>query len=292
MSEPDTEQVSKTQQMRPYLIAAAVLLIIVVVTYFWPKPEQPESLVSQPVAVSPNAQDEAVYDDAVKPDVFQPTPSPQAVTIDANSEPDPMVYDADAQADPIIDESDGAVKQALMQVASSPALASLLVNESLLQKFVINVYNMSNREAAPKHHLIIPPEQPFKTYQQADRQWIDASSFQRYNKYVDVFESMEPTQLLTLLDNYRPTIEAKFAEIAPPNRSFDSALMKAIDELLDTPKAPVPIEVYSDSVVFKFKDPLLEGLSGPQKQLLRTGPENMRRIKQVLRDLKSELESN
>jgi hypothetical protein len=42
--------------------------------------------------------------------------------------------------------------------------------------------------------------------------------------------------------------------------------------------------------MYKFKDERLESLSGPQKQLLRTGPENMRRIKEVLRKLKTALE--
>jgi hypothetical protein len=52
----------------------------------------------------------------------------------------------------------------------------------------------------------------------------------------------------------------------------------------------LPIEVYSDSVMYKYRDDKLESLSGPQKQLLRTGPENTRRIKDVLRDLKDALQ--
>ncbi|MGJ8674717.1 MAG: DUF3014 domain-containing protein, partial [Pseudoalteromonas sp.] len=77
--------------------------------------------------------------------------------------------------------------------------------------------------------------------------------------------------------------------ISAPNTTFDAALLKAIDELLDTPIVPLPIEVYSDSVMFKFKDEKLESLSAPQKQLIRTGPENTRRIKDVLRNLQDAL---
>jgi hypothetical protein len=66
--------------------------------------------------------------------------------------------------------------------------------------------------------------------------------------------------------------------------------LTAIDELLDTPIVPLPIEVYSDSVMFKFKDEQIEALSGPQKQLIRTGPENTRRIKDILRDLQDALQ--
>jgi hypothetical protein len=41
--------------------------------------------------------------------------------------------------------------------------------------------------------------------------------------------------------------------------------------------------------MFKFKDEKLESLSAPQKQLIRTGPENTRRIKDVLRNLQDAL---
>jgi hypothetical protein len=100
---------------------------------------------------------------------------------------------------------------------------------------------------------------------------------------------MSTDDLIEIMNTYRPTLEAKFAEISAPNTTFNSALIKAIDELLDTPIVPLPIEVYSDSVMFKFKDDKLESLSAPQKQLIRTGPENTRRIKDVLRNLQDAL---
>ena len=53
---------------------------------------------------------------------------------------------------------------------------------------------------------------------------------------------------------------------------------------------PTPVEVYRDSVMYKYKDERIEELSLPQKQLLRLGPDNMRRVKAKLRDLKASLE--
>ena len=66
-------------------------------------------------------------------------------------------------------------------------------------------------------------------------------------------------------------------------------LIEAIDTLLDTPEVKMPVEVYTDSVMYKYADERLESLSDPQKQLLRTGPDNMRRIKAKLRELKDSL---
>ena len=169
---------------------------------------------------------------------------------------------------------------------SSPTFAKLLVNEGLIEKFVINVNNLADAKMSTKDALVVPPQGEFNTYRQADRTWIDAKSFQRYTPYVEALESMEIDELLDVFETYQKTIEEKFAEISRPGTNFNDSLIAAIDELLDTPQVPVPIEVYSESVMYKFKEERLEALSGPQKQLIRTGPYNMRRIKDVLIELK------
>lgn len=302
MSEQETQTSSQMAQMKPYLIAAGVLFVILLVAFFWPSSSEPEPIVSQPVAVEIEPEQSAFNDESLnnlnsadagqrnvpEPDVFEGTPEIQSLELEASDEmppPPPMEIEPEP-----LDESDGAVKSALLAIAESPLVAKYIVDEGLLQKFVINVNNIANEEMSPNHSLLTKPDSSFRIYQQADREWIDAASFKRYNSYVDALESMSTDDLLSLLDTYRPIIEEKYAEISMPNSSFDTTLLDAINELLDTPVVPLPIEVYSDSVMYKYRDDKLENLSGPQKQLLRTGPENTRRIKDILRDLKDALQ--
>ncbi|MBF7074475.1 DUF3014 domain-containing protein [Glaciecola sp. MH2013] len=318
MSEQETQGPSQLAQMKPYLFAAGILFVILLIAFFWPVSDDSDSaLVSTPVPVvipdtAENARDsldgesgdapalngsQTITDTeaqtatqvGVESDVFNGTPEIQALEIEAGNTtlPEAVV------PDPLpIDESDSAIKTALVSVAENPAIAQYLVSEDLLQKFVINVNNIANAEMSPTHSLLNEPEDEFRVYQQADRDWIDAASFKRYNAYVDALASMDAEDLIALLDTYRPTIESKFSEISMPGSSFNSTLLSAINELLDTPIVPLPIEVYSDSVMYKYKDEKLENLSGPQKQILRTGPENTRKIKQVLRDLRDALQDS
>ena len=162
----------------------------------------------------------------------------------------------------------------------------MLVDEGLIQRFVVSVTNLANDEMAPNHQLLTPPEQSFRVYSQAGKQWIDAASYKRYTPYVDMLESFNNEALLNIYGIYKGDIQAKYAEIGNPDQDFNSVLLEAIDQLLDTPEVPVPVEVYTDSVAYKYADDRLENLSEPQKQLLRTGPDNMRRIKAKLRELK------
>jgi hypothetical protein len=285
---------TQLQEMKPYFIVAGVLFAILLAVIFWPSQDsaQEDSTAAiAPVVVAPAIPTDinAGIDDMVAPDVFEAPPKPTEVEIWPNMEVDELEVQEIAVDIPL-DVSDAAVKASLMAVASSPTFARLLVNERLIEKFVINVHNLANAELSPKDALVVVPVQKFSTYEQADRTWIDNASFQRYNTYVDALESVDNDDLLSVFDNYEASIKEKFAEISRPGQNFDSALIDAIDTLLDTPQVPVPIEVYSDSVMFKFKDERLESLSGPQKQLLRTGPENMRRIKDILRSIQQTLE--
>jgi hypothetical protein len=283
---------SQIQQMKPYMIVAGLLLVILLAVLFWPTSDDSEAqqatAVTPVVNPAPIIDSAAGIDDMVKPDVFEAPPRPIEVEISPSME----VNEFNAQeveVDIPVGISDAVVKASLMAVASSPTFAKLLVNERLIEKFVINVNNLANAELSPKDALVVPPTLPFKTYKQADRVWIDNTSFQRYNTYVDALESVDIEDLLAVFDSYEANLKEKYAEISRPGQNFDSALLNAINTLLDTPQVPVPIEVYSDSVMFKFKDVRLEKLSGPQKQLLRTGPENMRRLKDILHLVKKTL---
>lgn len=290
-----SEQTSQIQQMKPYLIIASVLFVILVAVLFWPSndSEQDASSIddSQAPVVEQDApsQDEGITD-MVEPDVFKAPPMPSPVEITGDME----VEEFEAVEVPVevpIDTSDATVKSDLMSIASTELIGLMLVNERLLEKFVINVNNLANQELSLKDSLVVAPTQKFDTFEQGGRTYIDNSSFQRYSAYVDMLESVDTERLLEIFDKYRPKIEEKFSEISRPNQDFDEALLDSINLLLDTPMIPIPIEVYSESVMYKFKDERIEALAEPQKQLLRTGPENMRRIKDVLRDLKKALES-
>lgn len=285
---------SQMQQMKPYIMIAGVVLIILLIVIFWPSQESADddgqnALIANEQTNIVQEDANAGIDDMVAPDVFEAPPKP--IAVDLSSDMEVTEFEADEIiVDLPLEISDASVKSALMMVASSPTFAKLLVNERLIEKFVINVHNLSGNQLSPKDSLVVVPEQKFKTYDQADRVWIDNSSFQRYNTYVDALESVDTDDLLAVFSTYESNIKEKFAEISRPGQSFDSALIDAINTLLDTPRVPVPIEIYSESVMYKFKDPQLEALSGPQKQLIRTGPENMRRIKSVLRSVKEALE--
>lgn len=289
MSSHEAEQ----RNMTPHIIIAAVLVVVIVVVLVWPadEPQQPQPVAVQPPVTQPVVEPEPELSNDDLVETFEPVPTPQEVVIDPVENPEPQApLTEQTEPDVIVDTSDAAITSALLEIANTPVVGRMLVNDSLLQRFVVTVTNMADDDVAPNHQLLVPPTQSFRVYQQAGREWIDAASYKRYTPYVDALESMDNEQLLELYNRYLPDIQSTFEEIAPPNQAFSEVFVEAIDVLLNTPEIPTPVEVYRDSVMYKYKDERIEELSLPQKQLLRLGPDNMRRVKAKLRDLKTYLQ--
>ncbi|AEB00170.2 hypothetical protein BM523_18365 [Alteromonas mediterranea] len=273
---------SEKKSLGPHFIIVGILLIVILAIVFWPSEDEPEPAVTPETEVT-----EPEITEPQEPEVFEPTQPAPTVELEEKDEVEPLPESVESDPEPL-DTSDPAVKASLIESSSADeaTVNRMLVNEGLIQRFVVSVTNLANDEMAPNHQLLTPPEQNFRVYSQAGKQWIDAASYKRYTPYVDMLESFDNDALLNIYGIYKGDIQAKFSEIGNPDEDFNQVLLEAIDQLLDTPEVPVPVEVYSDSVAYKYADERLENLNEPQKQLLRTGPDNMRRIKAKLRELK------
>ncbi len=273
---------SEKKSLGPHFIIVGILLVVILAVVFWPSDEEPEPVVNPEAEVT-----EPEVTAPEEPEVFEPTPPAPTVELEEKDNVEPLPEQVEPDPEPL-DTSDPAVKASLIESSSAgeETVNRMLVDEGLIQRFVVSVTNLANDEMAPNHQLLTPPEQSFRVYSQAGKQWIDAASYKRYTPYVDMLESFNNEALLNIYGIYKGDIQAKYAEIGNPDQDFNSVLLEAIDQLLDTPEVPVPVEVYTDSVAYKYADDRLENLSEPQKQLLRTGPDNMRRIKAKLRELK------
>lgn len=259
----------------PHFTIGLIVLAIILAVVLWPNEPEPEPVVIEQYAPIIEPTIEPIIEE--QPVAIVPTPEEEQAEPEIIPEPEPL------------DTSDGTVKTKLLTLSDYDAFARLLINDALLERFVIMTNTLAEEEIAANNRVLVRPDKPFRTYRQADKEWIDPASYKRYAPYVEVLESLETESLLQLYQEYKPAIEQIFAEIGSPSDSFDEKLEEAIDVLLDTPEVPFPVEVYTDSVMYKFADRQLESLTAPQKQLLRTGPENMRRIKAKLREIKETL---
>jgi hypothetical protein len=132
-------------------------------------------------------------------------------------------------------------------------------------------------------------EGKFTTHRQDGNIWLNAGNYERYDSVVNILLSIDMQQMANFFHKVRPLLELAFSELGYRPRQMDGIILQTIDNILAAPIIVEPLALTRDSVVYKFADKKLEELMPLQKQLLRAGPENTRRIQQQAKALREAL---
>ncbi|MDQ9091402.1 DUF3014 domain-containing protein [Pseudoalteromonas haloplanktis] len=280
--QPDTEKRPPNNNL---LFAVGVLIIIACVAgYILLSPEEkPQPIVEQtidepvmPEYQAPEPQEVAEPETLPEPEVVQ-RPEQRQV------EPEPEVAPL-----PTLNESDTVVVASIDDYLSDQAM-SLLITDDVIRRGVVFIDNLAKGKVAAKHAPVERPEESFSVIE-GDILTVDPNSYERYTPYVKIFTSMSAAQIVRLYDEYKPLINDAYAEIGYQGDAFNQTLEEAIELLLDTPEPKGDMPLLRDSVTYQYAYSEWERLPAAQKQLLRMGPENMKKVKAVLRNVKAELE--
>ena len=265
----------------PTRLVVLVLAIIAVGFMLWRSMgDKPAELAPEPVAV------EEVD--------FEPPPLPPAEDIPPRPEP---VVEAVAEAPaepppplPPLTESDDLMR-AQMSAAGvgGGELAPLEQQENLIQQGTALIDGLSRGVILRKLLPLDPPREAFTALEEGDQMYMNPVSYQRYDGYAETIASLDTSTLVETFHTLRPLYEEAYGQLGLNPDDFDNALIRALDRVLATPEIEEPIALTRKSVMYKYADPQLEQLTPMQKQLLRMGPDNIRRIKEQARALREGL---
>lgn len=192
---------------------------------------------------------------------------------------------------PEVGASDAYVRAAVEHLSSHPEWLAWLATDGLVHRFVGAVVSI-DAGRSPRDELdFMGPEGDFGVRRPRGRIVVDTSSYRRYDLAATVVASLDTEGTARLYRRLHPLFEEEYGRLGFPSSSFDETLTGAIDHLLavPVPEGPVVLIPSEDGVVYEYRDPELESLSPAQKQLLRMGPENVRRIQRKLTALAEEL---
>jgi hypothetical protein len=194
---------------------------------------------------------------------------------------------------PPLDASDALVRQMLATVSAHPQLASWLVTDDLVRRFVATVINLAEGASPASHVRFLQPAGAFRagaSGTESNTDWfVDPSSFHRYDVVTEVLLSLDPARAAELHRRLHPLLDSAYAELGNPASSFDATLAAAIDRLLAVPVPPQPVAVVPGDGQFVYADPALEERSAAERHLLRLGPDNQQRDQLKLRELRRAL---
>lgn len=254
-------------------IAAGVIL-------WWLREPRPEQVVAEAVPAA------------------VPTPAVAAV---AASEPAIQHPVAPASApSPAPDRSDASIAALLNELVGRDATLSFLQTDGFVRRVVATVDNLGRAHAAPRLWPVNPTPGQFGVSGSGEQRVVAPDNDKRYEPFVRFVEAMDARRAVELYVGLYPLFQQSYEALGYPGRYFNDRLVDVIDLLLETPEPGARLALSSVEVKgpeapkrpwvnYEFADPSLEALAAGQKMLLRTGPENMRRLKAKLREFRSEI---
>jgi hypothetical protein len=186
---------------------------------------------------------------------------------------------------------------ALAGLLGQKAVLAFLQTDGFVQRLVGTVDNLGRPHAAPRLWPVNPAPGRFTVERTGDAESIAPSNARRYATFVQFVENVDSPRAAALYRRHYALFQQAYGDLGYPRGYFNDRLVEVIDHLLATPEPAGPVKVRLIEVKgpvpltqpwvhYEFVDPGLEALSSGQKMLLRMGPENARRLKAKLADLR------
>ncbi|MCG7540462.1 MULTISPECIES: DUF3014 domain-containing protein [Pseudoalteromonas] len=287
MSENHQEGNKRPSNSQLLFAAVVVLALIIVAVFVLAQKDTPSTenqKVKQDIVVPEQTQTPLVNtaretppEQVVEPEVTLP---PQREQI----EPEQVEPVEPEVTLPPLSQSDTEIKEAVSNYLSNQAV-KLLADDDVIRRTVVYVDNLAKGKVAENHAPVVKPQDGFSVIDD-DIIITDPNSYERYTPYVAMFDTMSTAQVVRLYDQYKPLFEEAYEEIGYEGDAFNGTLTDAIDELLATPIPDTALPLVKDSVTYKYAYAEWEQLSSAQKQFLRMGPENMKKVKKRLEEIK------
>jgi hypothetical protein len=227
--------------------------------------------------------------------VWKPHPAataPAASTAPAatvQEAPLPLGGQAESIVVPPLDESDAVVRTLVRALSTTPSVAAWLTTSGLIRNFAVVVLNIADGTTPSKHLGVLRPALPFRIVERGSVRSADPRNDERYTAIANAVDSIDPAGAAKLYATLKPRLDEAYKDLGYPDSSFDGALERAIVSLLATPIPNGREQLKPKGIGYAYANDHLEDLTGAQKQLLRMGPRNARRVQAKLREVATAL---
>ncbi len=270
------------------IIAAIAVIGLLFLVYLAATFESPEGTrtveIEQPIPRPP----EPVQREAPAPVIETPVPLPverPPGTTALTPAPEPV---AEVVELPPLNTSDPFVLERVTGMEFGDTLTNFIATEDLVRRFVVFAENVSDGSLPQLDYPVRGLPQAMAVRELDENLYeMQPVSYQRFTPIVDALAAMEPEQGMAMYRVLKPLLQEAYAEIGYPNRDFDEAVVKAIDEILAARTAEGPFQLVKPKVMYVYADAEIESMSPVEKQLLRMGPANARKLKAALEQYKA-----
>ena len=246
------------------IVGIALMVIVIIAAglglyyYFYGRPAKAPIAIEEPTAKQ-----------------ISPQPSEKGV----------LGKEAPAISLPALGDSDEWLRKKLKDLSPSRKLAEWLKLNDLIRRITAAVDNIAHGMSPRAHLKFLTPNKPFTVVKKGEEIYLNPQSYRRYDLVADVFASLDAKGAVRIFREAKPLFQEAYRELGYPNQDFQETLIQAIKELLGTPIVEGDIVLVQAVTTYQMADENLEDLDDAQKDLLRMGPQNMRKIQNKLREM-------
>jgi hypothetical protein len=198
---------------------------------------------------------------------------------------------------PKLSESDALARELAAGVSKHPLVSAALKEAGVIERFVVAVDQLAEGNAPRRDLEFLRPKGRFQVLGEGEPREpgrgrdlrVDPASYRRYDALAGAFAALDAKALVAAYRRLAPLCEEAYRALGYPEGGFEQRLRAALALLASTPRADDTPALVAEVKRYEFADPNLEGLPDAQKQLLRMGPENQRRIVAKLREIEAAL---
>jgi len=205
-----------------------------------------------------------------------------------------------ASAPPLPEPAPSTVATALAALFGNDALATLVRSDDFVRHLVATVDNLGREKAPARLWPLVPPAGRFGTHRREGAEVIAPENFARYARHLAAVEQLDAGRLVALYKRLYPQFQQAYEDLGYPGRHFNDRVVEVIDLMLAAPEPSGPVAVRMPPItspirperpwlLYEFADPAWQALPAGQQLLLRMGPDNERRVKAKLRELRRRL---
>ena len=175
----------------------------------------------------------------------------------------------------------------LPTLTEHPRLATWLVTDDLVRRFVVAVDNVADGSNPARHVPFMRPGSRLRTRTDGAAWRLDPTGYGRYDELTQILASLDVEGTAEIFRELEPLMNEAYAELGYPDTPFAVAFRRAVVRVLETPRIPADPGVVPVASFFTYDDDRLEELPPAQKQLLLMGPDNLRAVQAAVRELAS-----
>ena len=185
---------------------------------------------------------------------------------------------------PPLNKSDTYIRNALKNASPFREFQNWLKETDMIRRFVAVADNMVNGENPAPNLNFLKPEKDFQVIAQKHNLIMDPNNYIRHDRTILIFESLDIKTLVDLFYRIEPLLDETYQKMGYPGQSFRPVLIRAVEIIMDIPVVEDPILLQKKVITYSFLNQEFEKLTPGQKLILRSGPNNIRKIQKKCRE--------